>query len=435
MDWIAAPRDGSWQISNFRSEPRLREDHLDFDRDGLNRDAIERSALGGAYRCTIISDPRRLKRLERAWSALYRAAEAPHLSDSFEWAWLSWNLVCAPRGRQLSCAVVWRSSRILAILPLAVSRRGPWCLARPLTSESTEYCPYLIDSSARPEDVFEAMLSALRRHGVDAVRFNWARDDGALGRWLATRSDAVRTLTLPSTEVRFRAFGEWNRYRGQLAHRVRTHLHRARQRAAKLGELAFVEVTEPAERAAVWRWMIEHKRRWLARRDLDSHWLGAPEYERFMLKSLEVFGPERMRIFALKLNGAVIAADLCNIGGARLEQFFNVFDDGYKHIGPGNLLREYCTQWAFARGMDYDLRPGRQPYKHDWASEVAAVSDYTVPLTWLGRRFLVSLRAYRWLAARIAAMLRSLTTGLGAGPMAPARCAYLSAAVAMYGAG
>jgi CelD/BcsL family acetyltransferase involved in cellulose biosynthesis len=398
---------------------------LDFDRDGASGDAARRSAAdrpggeehslppAGAYHCTIVNDPRRLRRLERAWTALYRAADAPYLSDSFEWAWLSWNLVGAPRGRRLSCAVVWRRSRVVAIVPLAISRRGVWRLARSLTSESTEYCPYLIDPSARPSEVFEAILRAFRRAGIDALRLNWVREDGALGRWLAMQSAAVRTLTLPSTEVRFRAFGEWNRYRAQLARRVRTHLNRARQRATKFGDLAVVEVTEPTERAAVWRWMIHHKRQWLAQRELQSHWLAAPEYERFMLQSLAVFGPERMRIFALKLNGGLIAADLCNIDGARLEQFFNVFDDSYKHIGPGNLLREYCTEWAFARGLDYDLRPGRQSYKHDWASQVGAVSDYTVPLTRLGRRFLISMRAYNWLTTRITGGLRSLGLGLG----------------------
>jgi CelD/BcsL family acetyltransferase involved in cellulose biosynthesis len=381
---------------------------LDFDRDRAQTETIGRTASPCAYHCTIVSDPRRLTRLRRAWTALYRAGEAPYLSDSFEWAWLSWNLVSAPRGRRLSCAVVWRRSRIDGILPIVASRRGVWRLARPLTSESTEYCPFLVRPSAPAGEVFESVLSALQDAGIDVLRFNWVRDDGALGRWLATRSGAVRTLTLPSTEVRFRAFGEWKRYRAQLAHRARTHLHRARQRATKLGALALVEVTEPAERAAVWRWMLHHKRRWLAQRKLQSHWLATPEYERFMLKSLEVCGPERMRIFSLRLNGVLIAADLCNDDGARLEQFFNVFDDSYSHIGPGNLLREYCTEWAFARGLDYDLRPGRQPYKQEWASEVSAVSDYTVPLNWLGRRFLVSMRAYDLLARRIPrAWLRS----------------------------
>jgi CelD/BcsL family acetyltransferase involved in cellulose biosynthesis len=394
-------------IANFRVEV-----HLDFLR-AAGTETIRGIISAGDCRCAIVRDPRRFRRLKRSWTALHRTVEATYLSDSFEWAWLSWTLVAAPRGRRLSCAVVWRKSRLLAIVPLAVSRRGLWRLARPLSSESTEYCPSLISPSACPGQVFQAIVGALRRAGVDALRFYWVRDESALGGWLANHPDAARTFTLPSTEVHFGAFGAWERYRAQLARRVRTHLDRARNRAAKLGELAFEELTEPQEREAVWHWMLRQKRRWLMQRDLQSHWLGAPEYERFMLQSLTVFGPERMRIFVLKLNGNLIAADLCNLDGARLEQFFNVFDDDYKHIGPGNLLREFCTEWAFERGLDYDLRPGPQAYKQEWASHVGTVSDYTLPLTWLGRRFLVSMRAYNWLAPRITRASAHLASFMG----------------------
>ncbi|HEX7886267.1 MAG TPA: hypothetical protein VF474_09845, partial [Phenylobacterium sp.] len=68
----------------------------------------------------VLTDFSSFTEIEQEWNALYQAMHAPYVSDSFDWAKLSWEVVCRPKGRELFCIVVRRSSRLIAIFPLVV---------------------------------------------------------------------------------------------------------------------------------------------------------------------------------------------------------------------------------------------------------------------------------------------------------------------------
>jgi len=61
-----------------------------------------------------------------------------YLSQSFDWARISWELIAAPRGRRLHCVVA--RDRV-EYDDLAVRRISPgaWSVLRPLGSETIEY--------------------------------------------------------------------------------------------------------------------------------------------------------------------------------------------------------------------------------------------------------------------------------------------------------
>ena len=82
------------------------------------------------YQIEIVADERRLSGLKAEWDALYDRQAAPHLSDSFDWAWLSWTAVTSGRRRRPFCIVVRRDDRTVALWPLVITNSVE---TRPLT--------------------------------------------------------------------------------------------------------------------------------------------------------------------------------------------------------------------------------------------------------------------------------------------------------------
>jgi len=85
-----------------------------------------------------------------------------------------------------------------------------------------------------------------------------------------------------------------------------------------------------------------------------------------------------VRLFALKVDGRVIAANLVTVDGARVEALINVYDRAWRGYAPGQLVMEQCIAWAFERGLDFDLRIGDAAYKRSWASRPVATNTWYV---------------------------------------------------------
>jgi CelD/BcsL family acetyltransferase involved in cellulose biosynthesis len=373
-------------------------------------------AITGPYQCAVITDVPGFTALESEWNALHAASPRAYVSDGFDWARLCWDFVGDQPGRGLFCAVVRRHSQLVAVWPLTVSRTGVWRLARALTSQGTEYCPFLVHPDADLHGVWTAICREFEGRGdVDALSLPYVREDSPLGRCLSKAAGSRRLYSLPVRFLRRAEFADWESYFTHLPHNVQVHQRRDWRRLDLLGEAAFEDVSDPAERQAVWTWMVAKKREWLVRRGLRSPSISSDSFARFVARSLDVFAQGgRRRIFALKLDGAVIAAELVNVDRARVELFVLTFDEAFARCAPGNLLREKVVAWAFERGLDYDWRLGDESYKQIWANHVAQATSYVLPLTPRGKYFVryavarqrVAERTPEPLRVRVASILR-----------------------------
>lgn len=348
----------------------------------------------------VLTDFSSFTEIEQEWNALYQAMHAPYVSDSFDWAKLSWEVVCRPKGRELFCIVVRRSSRLIAIFPLVVAKRGWWRVASPLSSEATEYCPFLIDPNAGAAEVMDAIGRTLRDvPNLHALHLPGVCEDETLGLWLAGWADAVRTLTLPTARVRFEGYADWESYFATRSSHMRAELRRKLRSAERLGDLQFCEITDRQERQEIWRWLVDHKRAWLARRDMND-WLMSPWHVEFAAATLEALD-ERRPLFAMKLGGAVIAAGLCSADATRVEGFVMTYDENYSRISPGALLQLHCARWALEHGLDFDLRTGQEAFKSQWGNDFGQVSSYVAALTLWGRLYVAGERLRRWIGLRV----------------------------------
>lgn len=374
----------------------------------------------GPYACDLVTTVTGLAALEAEWDALHAAVKGAYVSDSFAWARLSWDLVGQERGLALCCAVVRLDSRVVAIWPLTVSRTAIWRVAASLSSRSSEYCPFLIDPAADLGEAWRSILREVRIRGaVDALHLLKVRDDAPLARCLSMQPGAARMDSAPAPFLRRADFADWPSYHAGLPQSLRAKLRRDKRRLEQLGTVRFQELSDPAERQSVWSWMIANKRRWLVRHGLRSDWMFSEGYARFVAASLDRCGPSgARRIFALKVDEAVVATDLVSVDQTRVESFVGTFDEEYARCAPGNVLRDETIRWAFAQGLDYDCRLGAEPYKQHFANQVAYVANYAFPLTVRGRLFVIYEVTRRWIARklpdpvrkRVAAVLRRART-------------------------
>jgi len=364
---------------------------------------------GGRYACSLVWGAESLTALRAEWFHLQSRAPDAYLSEGVDWALVCWRTYAAPQGKRLVCLVVRRGAHLVAILPLVVSRQGLFRTARPLACPTTEYFPWLTDPSADALGVWTAITGAIRNLAtVDAVVLPNVLDDAPPAAFLRTAPRVVETASTPVWFLSRSAFDSWDSYWDQLPNTLKSNVKRRRRGLDQLGDVRFEELTDPGARRAACDWMISLKRDWLVRKQLDHAFVPTEEYLRFTQATLDISDPTgRRAIFALTLNGELVAAELLSIDRRRVEAFACSYDPALMRYGLGNLLREELVRWAFAHGLDYDWRLGDEPHKLNWASHAAMARTYVLPRNGRGRLFGPYLAVRTWLANRTPRGLRA----------------------------
>jgi CelD/BcsL family acetyltransferase involved in cellulose biosynthesis len=344
--------------------------------------------VANPYTCSVVSDLAGMDALQPEWDALHEDSHDSYLGESFAWTRLCWSH--RYRKRELYCLTVRLYGRLVAVWPLEIVREVLWRVASPIRS-SSEYCPFLIHPRVDAEAVWEAVRRTLAHSGVDALRLLNVRADSVLGRRLS-RSPGWELYRSPSMSIGREEMADWPAFRARLPPKLRQSLGRYRRRFSESADLAFEDLTDPAEREAAWKWMLAVKRRWAERRGVRNKWLFSDEYDRFMTASLAELGAARRKIFVLKADGAIVAGELASVDGARVEAFISCFDEAFAQFSPGVLLHEDCIRWAGEHGLDYEMRIGGGHLKESWATRTTYVTSYAIPFTPQGRLFTACLQ-------------------------------------------
>src|SRR5262249_47414040 len=174
-------------------------------------------------------------------------------------------------------------------------------------------------------------------------------------------------LPAPAVYAARSDYADWAAYQKTLSGSLRHTIRRVRRRLGEKG--SFTLGIEPREgHAALIDWMLGHKERWLDREGMESEWIGRRDYRDFLV---DLAGPAEgnsgLLLFALKLDGVTIAANLVTVDPTRYEVLIGVYEPTLSAFSPGQILTDYCIAWAFERNLDYDLRIGDAFYKRGWA--------------------------------------------------------------------
>ncbi len=318
----------------------------------------------------IVRDARAFAALEEDWNALLTRASGYRLSQSFPWCSAAWEILAAPRGRRLHCLVMRRAGRIVLVWPLALERRALCSFAAQIGWETTEYSDVLVEDGPDAERRVEAAWRRLRESSrADVIALPNIRTESRLYRALAATRAPSTLRSEPSPWLSPEGYRDWESYMRSLSRDFRSELARKRRRLGELGKLTFEVVTDGAAREEILRWTVSQKRDWLVRLKERVSWLASREMENFLAAMLSRGAPAgAFAVMAMKLDGRLIASQICGVDKVRMEGQVGAFDVAYNKYSPGQVLLEYCLKWAFEQGLAVDFRMGSHPYKRTWTN-------------------------------------------------------------------
>jgi CelD/BcsL family acetyltransferase involved in cellulose biosynthesis len=312
------------------------------------------------------------------WNALARRCPGYLLSQTHRWAEVAWEIIAQPRGRKLAGVALRSEGRLVAVWPLITYGELGARVVRPLGSEATEYCVPLVEPGADCEARLSALWQAAVRH-ADIVMLPFLPTGSPLDVLLQReRQRRIATATSRAIWVARGDYPDWKGYEESVSAQHRAELRRKRRRLADHGTVGFSELG--AEQAAeLINWILDHKRRWLERRNLANEWLQRSDYRDFLVALASRPLPlGRVSLFVLALDGVPVAAQLNIIDGTRVESLIATYDDRYSRFSVGNIVNDECLRWALERGLDFDFRLGDQSFKLVWAKRQRDIASFQV---------------------------------------------------------
>jgi len=103
---------------------------------------------GSNVQVQVISTAEEFTLLQAEWDDLYERAEAPRLSQSFEWLRYVWETLALPAGGRLFCIAIRRSGRLVLAWPMVIARhKRLWTVATSLGSPEDYAADMLVDHS------------------------------------------------------------------------------------------------------------------------------------------------------------------------------------------------------------------------------------------------------------------------------------------------
>ncbi|MEM5315187.1 GNAT family N-acetyltransferase [Paraburkholderia sp. JHI869] len=356
---------------------------------------------------------------EPQWRALLSGADAssPFISFAYCEAAVA---AALKRGARVEVATVHDARGLLALWPVAITRKGAWRAAHALGCGcGEEYGGPLIADAGRAE-LYDAAVRAVMRIHADVLYIPMLETGSALQRALdaAPQSWVQRALpprwrVMPGYSIDLRAAPTWNDFLATRHSTLRAALRSSAKRLRREGEvsLGWCDNAEDTER--VLTWLFANKRQWALKRGIESAYLMDDRVRDFFIGLAKRTDLTALPLVAcVQVNGQPVAASVNLVGARSVEYLITTYDEAFSVYSVGNLLIEYIAQWAHAHCRDFDFRPLHGDYKVRWADRETQHESRIVVLNARGRLIELALswaqvkRVYRKVATLVMARLK-----------------------------
>jgi CelD/BcsL family acetyltransferase involved in cellulose biosynthesis len=319
-----------------------------------------------------VADPGRFTELSAEWDALLPADARPFDLHCWYAAW--WRAF--GEGEELAICTARRDGELVGVFPLCDGASG----VAPLANVHTPSFRPL----ARDPEAMDALVAAALERGRGGVELiALPREDPSVERLLDGARDASMvamvepTYSSPTVDTG----GDFDAWRAQSKRRWGAPLERFRRKMGRDHEAGFAIVVPPTELEA----------------ELDdgfrveaSGWKGAagtaivsqPETETFYREVAREFARRgELRFSRIELDGRTVAFDLCLLHAGRLHLLKTGFDEDFRRLAPGLVMRLSIIESCFEQGLrSHELLGGESEWKAKFQT---------------GTRPHVSLRTYR----------------------------------------
>ena len=356
---------------------------------------------------------------EPQWHALLSGAEAwsPFISFAYCEAAVA---AALKSGAKVEVAMVHDARDLLALWPVAITRKGAWRAAHTLGCGcGEEYGGPLIADTRRAE-LYDAAVQAVLRIHADVLHIPMLENDSTLQRALdaAPQSWVQRALpprwrVMPGYSINLRAAPTWTDFLATRHSTLRAALRSSAKRLRREGDVSFGWCDSAEDTERVLRWLFANKRQWALKRGIESPYLMDDRVRDFFIGLAKRTDLTRLPLVAcVQVNGQPVAASVNLVGARSVEYLITTYDEAFSVFSVGNLLIEYIAQWAHAHGRDFDFRPLHGDYKVRWADRETRHESRIVVLDARGRLIELALswaqvkRVYRKLATLVMARLK-----------------------------
>jgi len=308
-----------------------------------------------------VTSGRRLAEIAPPWSELLGPGATPF--DRPEWFSAWWSAFAG--GADLRVCTVWRGGRLVAVLPL--QRRSRYELTALANDHSPLFRPLAADTPALGE-----VVAAVLGGGTEALALvGVPEDDPCLG-VLRRRVEHVDMRPLPEpahTSPIVETGGDLAAWRAASKPRWGAPLERFRRKIARDhdAQLTLVEAPEDLERALARGFTVEASG-WKG--EQGTAILSSPASEAFYRGVARAFHERgELLLSGIELDGELVAFDLTVLHGNRLHLLKTGFDERFRKLAPGLVLRLSVIERCFELGIEaHELLGGDSDWKRKFST-------------------------------------------------------------------
>jgi|SRR5579883_601887 len=333
-------------------------------------------------------------RILQAWDEL--AHQYGDIGIFLESGWFEqWWRAMGQKG-ELFVTVVEQAGRVAGIFPCWIAPGG-----RVQALADGYHYDFLFAESQR-ERTLDCFIQAVLRHTNGSAYFHWFPRTSNTPVLLKSRFQKklipVGTYACPYAPFIDLATTSWVEYTASLHSKLKNNLRKGRKRAEQEGELSFAVITQSHLLNDVMTELFDVEyRSWKGAQgtaircseDTESLYRGVAQWA--MKKGC-------LYIFTLRLNGRLIAFDLCVSGGRTLFAMKTGYDQELAaRFSPGNLMRYRLIEYLFQTEQfdRYDFLGPFYPWKREWTSQANTSTSVEIyPRTVSG--WGAYLRKYGW---------------------------------------
>jgi CelD/BcsL family acetyltransferase involved in cellulose biosynthesis len=351
----------------------------------------------------VVNEVDALRGLAPEWERLWRQTPEVSAFQALEWV-LAWAAHRADPNASCFAMVLRADGEALAIFPTRLGPRGALSF---IGAEVSNYCGPVYAPGALPS-VVKAWCDAVSTDPrIRCIDLTGLRERSPFLHLLAQtafpgwgRPAIVEMTVCPEVDLE----EGWDRVFRRHKSRQRANWRRKWDSLAKLGQLEFLQTSDPDELAAAFPRLLQlYDARWRGKR--IRAWSGT-EQRRLQLEAAKALAARRLvKLSLLRLDGEIIAFAYALRGVAQSTSYILAHDAVFDVFSPGLLLLLKILEAAAAEGDTYyDFSLGHQPYKVMWATREQRVFSAL-----LGRRVAPTAIWRRWRSvARSIPLLRRL---------------------------
>lgn len=335
------------------------------------------NAAAGAERLEIVASSARLVAVGPDWTALWQRLDGL-IFQSHAWISAWWETVPDQAKRELRIGLLWNGDRLIAVVPLAISRRKNLRFLEWAAASYTDYGDILVAPECSDEALQRLWRKLSLAGGFDLAFLNRLLPQSQTSRFLSHGSSGVTLRPNHRTEMSYRVAGSWQTgeqwFDGQ-SKKARKNYRRRIKFIEEVGKfrLRLLKQDEPLKPVLDRISML--KRKWLANKDLQSDlFVDGTSTLDALVGALDKAGI--LRIFVLECKGTIIAVSINFVQHNTMMAFITTYDPEFERASPGVVLMTDYIKWSIDQGLQtVDFLCGAEQFKQRFATQSVCLTS------------------------------------------------------------